>query len=155
MEKILVSACLIGAPVRYDGADKLIRHELLEAWRAEGRLVPICPETAGGLPVPRPPAEIAENRVIDNMGCDVTAEFDAGAHAALDLARTHRCRFALLKENSPSCGVNFIYDGSFSGVKRDGVGIAAALLKTNGVKLFSEDEVDALQRAIAACDGRA
>ena len=152
MEKILVSACLIGAPVRYDGADKLIRAGLLETWRNERRLVPVCPETAGGLPVPRPPAEIMNSRVIDRNGRDVTLEFEAGARAALDLARTHGCRFALLKENSPSCGSNFIYDGSFSGAKLSGAGVSAALLAMNGVRVFSEHEIERLGAAIAATE---
>ena len=152
MEKILVSACLTGAPVRFDGAGRLVRHRLIEQWRAEGRLIPICPEMAGGLPVPRPPAEIVDGRVIDRTGRDVSAEFAAGAEAALDLARAHHCRFALLKENSPSCGVNFIHDGAFAGVTIAGVGVAARALAAAGVRIFSEDEIDALAAAIAAAE---
>ncbi|MEZ5896137.1 MAG: DUF523 domain-containing protein [Parvularculaceae bacterium] len=152
MEKILVSACLTGAPVRYDGADRLVRHRLIEQWRGEGRLVAICPEIAGGLPVPRPPAEIVDGRVVDTTGRDVSAEFAAGAAAALDLARAHHCRFALLKENSPSCGVNFIHDGAFAGVTINGVGVAARALADADVRVFSEHEIDALAAALAAAE---
>jgi uncharacterized protein YbbK (DUF523 family) len=162
--KILVSACLLGRPVRYDGTAKPVADDALETWRAEGRLIAICPETAGGLAVPRAPAEIAggetgeavlsgPGRVIDAAGDDVTAFFLAGAEAALALARAHGCRFALLKEGSPSCGANRICDGSFSGRKHRGGGVAAALLRRHGVEVFAETEIDAL-RARLALDGQ-
>lgn len=155
-EKILVSACLIGRPVRYNGAAKPLAHPALERWRTEGRIVPVCPEVMAGFSTPRPPAEIAagENgaavldgaaKVVDATGEDVTGLFVAGARIALDLARQHGCRFALLIDGSPSCGSAFIYDGSFSGAKHPGAGVTAAFLRENGVEVFSDADIEALE----------
>lgn len=148
MDKILASACLLGAPVRHDGGHKRVSDARIEVWRREGRLVPVCPEEAGGLGTPRPASEIMGSRVVASTGADVTSEFERGAKAALDLARRHGCRFALLKENSPSCGVNFVHDGSFSGRKVGGAGVTAALLRAQGVQTFSENDLDALEAAL-------
>src|SRR5437588_1076912 len=121
MESVLVSACLLGEPVRYNGGDKRCDHEILQRWMREGRVVPVCPEVAGGLPVPRPPAEIAHGagglavltgtaKVIDGSGRDVSVHFLTGAEQALGCARTKGIRIAILKEGSPSCGTTFTYD---------------------------------------------
>jgi uncharacterized protein YbbK (DUF523 family) len=153
--KILVSACLLGSPVRYNGSAKSLAHPALEAWRREGRIVSICPELTAGFSVPRLPAEIAQAesgeavlagvaRVVDAAGADVTGQFVAGAQAALALARDHDCRFALLIDGSPSCGSQFIYDGSFSGQRRAGAGVTAALLREHGIEVFADSEIDAL-----------
>lgn len=155
MDKILVSACLLGSPVRYNGAAKTLAHPLLDAWRREGRIVSVCPELMGGFGVPRPAAEIARAQsgvdvlqgaaqVVDQSGGDVTALFVAGAQAALEAARTHDCRFALLIDGSPSCGSRFIYDGSFSGQRHAGAGVTAALLRANGIEVFADHEIDML-----------
>jgi uncharacterized protein YbbK (DUF523 family) len=131
MQKILVSACLMGHAVRYDGQAKPLVHPAIERWRAEGRLVTICPEMSAGMPVPRPPAEIAGGaagadvlagraRVVEITGGDVTDGFRQAAENALRLATETGCRYALLIDGSPSCGSGFIYDGSFSGGKRGG-----------------------------------
>lgn len=138
MEKILVSRCLLGHRVRYDGG----AHgpfDQLGAWQAEGRIVPLCPEVAGGLPTPRPPAEISSGqgvqvwssqaRVLTEAGEDVTAQFVDGAQQALTLVRQHGIRLAVLKSRSPSCGNRETYDGSFSGQKIAGEGVTAALLR--------------------------
>ncbi|OAG72837.1 purine nucleoside phosphorylase [Gluconobacter japonicus] len=157
--RILVSACLLGQPVRYDGKAKTLLHPLLQQWQEEGRLVVVCPELAGGMPVPRPPAEIGarqdgrdvlqgEARVIDTSGADVTDEFVAGARIALNVAQTQGCRFALLMEGSPSCGSQMIYDGSFSGQKHAGAGVTAALLRQNGIQVFSQNTIEALRIAL-------
>ena len=117
--RILVSACLLGRPVRYNGSAKPFIHPALSRWQAEGRVVSICPELAAGFRVPRPPAEIGAGRsgedvlgggaqVIEQGGADVTALYLAGARAALALARAENCRFALLIDGSPSCGSSFI-----------------------------------------------
>jgi len=153
--KILVSACLLGRLVRHDGSAKTLMHDALRAWRAEDRVIPICPELAGGLDVPRQPCELAdgasgedvlsgEGRVIDLGGADVTMSFISGAEAALALAQTHDCRFALLTDGSPSCGGTFIHDGAFKGTRRDGMGVTTALLRSNGVAVFSEHQIEAL-----------
>ncbi|MGA4995720.1 DUF523 domain-containing protein [Nonomuraea bangladeshensis] len=153
MEKILVSACLMGRKVRYDGSAKTSSAAVLADWRAEGRLVSFCPEVAGGLPVPRPAAEIEGGaggaavlagtaRVLTSGGEDVTAEFVAGARAALEAARSAGARMAVLKEGSPSCGTLAIYDGSFAGRKNPGQGVTTALLERHGIRVFGEDRLD-------------
>ena len=141
-DKLLVSACLLGSPVRYDGRDKRLASGLLERWAAEGRLVAICPELAGGLPVPRAPAEIQpDGRIADISGADVTAAFQEGARQALALAQAEGCRFALLTDDSPSCGSAFVYDGSFSGTRASGMGVTAARLERHGIRVFPPDRI--------------
>lgn len=150
MNKILVSECLIGKPVRYDGQSKPIEHPLISQWRRENRLVAICPEMSGGLPTPRPPAEIqAMGKVITMTGVDVTLAFELGAQNALAMCIKHDIKFALLKESSPSCGSRFVYDGSFSGKKIKGMGMTATLLSQNGIRVFSEDALEELSDAIS------
>lgn len=151
MELVLVSSCLIGRPVRYDGAHRHSASEVLQRWLAEGRVVPVCPEVAGGLPVPRPPAEIAGGaggaavlahraKVVDLEANDLAAEFLSGARYALEQAKAKGIRIAVLKEGSPSCGSTFIYDGTFSATRIRGQGVAAALLESAGVRVFSEEQ---------------
>ncbi|ARO22743.1 DUF523 domain-containing protein [Rhizobium sp. S9] len=153
--KILVSACLMGHAVRYNGRAKPLLHPAIERWRAEGRLVTICPEMSAGMAVPRPPAEIADGatgeevlagtaRVIELTGGDVTAEFLQAAENAVALARQTGCHYALLIDGSPSCGSAFIYDGTFSGRRQAGNGVTAAALKAAGVEVFSHGEIDRL-----------
>ncbi|SFP74689.1 DUF523 domain-containing protein [Pseudomonas borbori] len=157
MQKILVSRCLLGHAVRYDGG----AHgpfDLLRRWQTEGRVVALCPEVAGGLPTPRPAAEIPSGQgaqVLDGRlpvltieGEDVTAAFVAGAEQALALVRQHGIRLALLKARSPSCGNRENYDGSFGGVKVAGEGVTAAALRRAGVRVFSEEELAAAEAAL-------
>lgn len=157
--KVLVSACLLGQPVRYDG--RASGHpDLLQRWQAEGRVVPLCPEVAGGLPTPRPAAEIpggqggqvldAQAQVLTASGEDVSAAFMAGAQRALELVRRHGIRVAVLKSGSPSCGNRQTYDGTFTGVKVAGEGVTTALLRREGVQVFSELELDEAERALAS-----
>lgn len=157
LPKVLVSACLLGQPVRYDGRSSG-HPDLLQLWQQQGRVVPLCPEVAGGLPTPRPPAEIpggqggavldGEARVVTVQGEDVSAEFLAGARLALELVRRHGIRVAVLKSGSPSCGNRQVYDGAFSGSKIDGEGVTSALLRREGVQVFSELELEAAARAL-------
>ncbi len=142
MVRILVSACLLGEPVRYDGGTAALDHPLLRRWKDEGRLVPVCPEVDGGLPVPRPPIEIAAGRAVTQDGGDVTARIEAGARRGMDLARSHNARLAILKDRSPSCGSTVIHDGGFSGAVVPGEGFAASLLRRHGIAVFSENELD-------------
>lgn len=138
MENLLVSACLLGFECKYSGGSNKLSDERIAALKKEYRLIPVCPETAGGLPVPRDPSERLGDKVISSKGRDVTAEFTKGAETALYLARRYDCKKALLKRNSPSCGGEFIYDGSFSGTLVPGEGVAAELLRANGVEVFGE-----------------
>ena len=161
MQKILVSRCLLGHRVRYDGGASG-PFDQLQVWLDEGRVVPLCPEVAGGLPTPRAAAEIPggqgvevlEGRaaVITTEGEDVSAQFLSGAHQALELVQQHGIRIAVLKANSPSCGNLQTYDGTFSGVKVSGEGVTAALLKRHGVLVFSELELADAAEALAAQD---
>ena len=159
MAKVLVSACLLGRPVRYDGRHKLDGHAILARWQAEGRVVPLCPEVAAGFPTPRPPAEIADGRdggdvlagtarVLEQGGRDVTGLYLLAGRLALELAQREGCRHAVLTDGSPSCGSRFIYDGSFRGQRHPGHGSTAALLAAHGIEVFSEDAIAALDEAL-------
>jgi uncharacterized protein YbbK (DUF523 family) len=161
--KILVSACLLGRPVRYNGSAKPLAHPALERWQSEGRLVAICPELTAGFSVPRPPAEIAQGKsgedvlaetagVIEHGDTDVTDLYLAGARAALDMAHAQNCRFALLIDGSPSCGSRFIHNGDFDGAIHAGAGVTAALLRANGITVFADSEIEGLEQAIDAAD---
>ena len=143
MKKILVSACLLGERYRYDGRSKPCSNPLLLKWRSEGRLVSICPEVDGGLSVPRVPCERRKGGVFDKSGKSFTEEYTRGAEAALKTARENDVLLCIFKERSPSCGVNEIYDGSFSGAAIDGEGITAELLRENGFAVFSENDIEA------------
>lgn len=154
MPPILVSACLLGERVRYNGGDQRCAHPVLQRWLAEGRVIPFCPEVAAGAPVPRPPSEITDGaggssvlsgtaRVIEPDGNDVTAVFIKGAGLALAQARAQGARIAVLKEGSPSCGSGIIYDGRFAGCKLPGQGVTAALLQQAGLAVFSEAQLAA------------
>jgi uncharacterized protein YbbK (DUF523 family)/RimJ/RimL family protein N-acetyltransferase len=162
-EPVLVSACLLGEPVRHDGGDKRNGSAVLARWRAEGRVVPVCPELAGGLPVPRPPAEIeaaaggaavlaGRAHVVDVQGRDVSAAFVAGADAAMALARRHGARLAVLKQASPSCGSAVVHDGTFAGRKVPGEGVAAARLRGAGLQVFDETQWAEAEAALAALE---
>ena len=139
---ILVSACLLGCPCRYDGTAKADPRVL--ALMERHTLIPVCPEQLGGLPTPRNPSERRGERVVMSDGRDVTAEYRRGAEEALRLARLYGCTAAVLKEKSPSCGCGRIYDGTFSGTLTDGDGVTAELLKENGIKVYGESELEKL-----------
>lgn len=140
-ESILVSACLLGVPCRYDGASKPCAGVAALAERF--RLIPVCPEQLGGLPTPRPASEIQPDGSIRNTaGADVTEAYRTGAEAALSAALQSGCRVAILKEKSPSCGSGLRYDGSFSGTLTEGDGVTTALLRANGIRVIGESEVD-------------
>jgi uncharacterized protein YbbK (DUF523 family) len=156
--KVVVSACLLGAPVRYNGKDKRSDHPILQRWIDEGRVVSVCPEVLGGLGTPRPPAEIVRigglRRVTTNAGRDVTPEFERGAADALEQALRQGARAAILKEGSPSCGSSYVYDGTFTSTPVAGEGVAAALLRSRGIRVFSEQELEAAAAYIDALERR-
>lgn len=144
---MLVSACLAGCRCRYDQGSR--PYGPVIALVREGKALPVCPEQMGGLPTPRPPAEIVDGdgddvlegraRVVSAAGEDVTAQLLAGAREALRLAGAVGAKAAILKERSPSCGSGAIYDGTFRGAVRAGQGVTAALLRRHGVQVFSEE----------------
>ena len=161
MERILVSACLAGMPVRYDGSAKTLAAAHLQRWRDEGRLVVVCPEVAAGFGTPRRPAEIQLRRsgadvlngtacIRDDTGADVTALFIDGARRALAQAVAHGCRYALLADGSPSCGSHYVYDGTFSRIAHQAAGVTAALLERHRIRVFAPSAIDALAALIDA-----
>ncbi len=148
----LVSACLLGMPVAYDGQGRLMQRLLTLA--AQGWVVPFCPEVAGGLAIPRPPAEIVggsgedvldgQARVVTRAGEDVTEAYLRGAETALVTVQRYGVTTAILKQHSPSCGSACIYDGTHSGRLRAGQGVTAALLRRHGLTVWSEEDLDRL-----------
>lgn len=134
--KILVSACLLGLRCRYDGRSKPSAAVL--ALGEKHTLLPLCPEQLGGLPTPRPPAEWQGERIVDRAGQDVTEAYRRGGEEAVRLAKLTGCRWAILKERSPACSCDRIYDGSFSGILREGRGSAAEALEQAGVTVLGE-----------------
>lgn len=144
MENLLISACLMGFECKYSGGSNALDKDKLAALRARYRLIPVCPESAGGLPTPRTPSERLGDRVVNKLGQDVTEEYRKGAETALYLARRCGCTRALLKERSPSCGSGEIYDGSFTGTLIPGDGVAAQALKSHGLRICGEGELEQL-----------
>lgn len=143
--KVMMSACLLGVRCRYDGGDS--RNEAAIKLKETDQLIPVCPEEAGGLPTPRPPAEIVggdgddvlngKAKVMTVDGIDVTAAYLKGAHHALKVAQSHGATHVILKARSPSCGCGDIYDGTFSGTLTSGDGVTTALLKRHGITVAS------------------
>lgn len=164
MTTILVSACLFGEKVRYDGQRLKTLPGFPEAWQNGARMIPFCPEIAGGLSVPRQPAELAgcsgpdviqgRGGVRNKNGVDVTAAFLAGARAAVAAAQRHGAVMAILKERSPSCGSRWIYDGRFTGTLRRGQGVTAALLVCHGIAVFCENRIETACRFFDRTAGR-
>ena len=144
---ILVSACLAGFDVKYNGSHNL--NEKIKKWFEDNKVLPVCPEVLGGLSIPREPAEIVggegedvldgQAKVITTSGIDVTEQFIKGAFETLKIAQECKATMVILKERSPSCGSSMIYAGEFNGTKKQGTGVTAALLKRNGIRVLSEE----------------
>lgn len=139
MEKILVSRCLLGENCTYRGDSNFCEKALALSEKYE--LIPVCPEEDGGLPTPRDPSERAGDKVISKTGKDVTAEFEKGAEIALKIALENGVKLAVMKARSPSCGSGVIYDGTFTGTKINGDGVAAEALKKHGIQVITEEEI--------------
>ena len=122
---------------------------LFASWMKEGRLISICPEMAGGLPTPRPPAEMINGKVLSNQGEDVSDAFQRGAEAALQLCQKYQIKIAILKARNPSCGNEEIYDGTFSGQVMPGQGVTAALLTQHGVQVFNENQIELVAKTLS------
>lgn len=141
----LVSGCLLGHNCKYNGGNNY--HEEVAAFCEKHSICIVCPEGAGGLPVPRPPAEYRDGKIIDREGKDVTEAFEAGAMVSLSKAIKkaealgEEIEGAVLKANSPSCGSGQIYDGTFSGTLTKGDGCFTKKLKSIGIKVISEKEI--------------
>ena len=141
-EKILVSACLLGRPTRYDA--KSVEYSGISALLEKYDIIEACPEVLGGLPTPRTPSERVDSRVMMRDGRDVTAEFLKGAMKAYELCVLHNIKKAVLKEKSPSCGSGRIYDGSFSGRLCNGYGVTAEYLISMGISVYGESRIQEL-----------
>ena len=141
---LLISMCLLGEPCRYDGKSVPLDGTIIEKLKEKYTLVTVCPEQEGGLPTPRIPAERQGENVVRRDGVDVTAEYRKGAEVALSLCRKHNISIALMKAKSPSCGAGRIYDGTFSGTLTDGDGVTVSLLSGNGIKIFTENDINSL-----------
>lgn len=137
--KIMVSACLLGDNVKYNGGNN--RHEKVLEYIKGHDVVPVCPEMLGGLPVPRAPGEIQDGIVRNEDGTSVDYEYRTGAAKALEIAESERIDMAILQSRSPSCGVNQIYDGSFTGRKIKGMGVFARLLSEKGYKVVDAEDI--------------
>lgn len=161
--KILISACLMGFKVRYNGQDKPLIADVLERWQQEQRLVIHCPELAAGLATPRLPAELVggsgldalngEANILESDGTDVSESYLLAAWLALKAAQESGCRLALMTDGSPTCGSLKIYDGTFQGRTQPGMGVAAALLRQHGIEVYAESELTALMARVAELDG--
>lgn len=142
---ILVSACLLGINCKYNGDNN--NNEEIKKYLEGKKFILVCPEQLGGLSTPRIPSEIInenldKRKVISKDGKDVTENFLKGATETLKIAKMYNCTEAILKESSPSCGSKKIYDGSFSGIKIDGIGITSEMLKKSGIKILSEKDFE-------------
>jgi len=159
--KVLVSSCLLGEDVRYDGRNSSIamgssftfsQKEIFMDVLCENQIYSFCPEVSGGLSTPRLPAEIVSTtkpfKVETNDETDVTIPFLIGAKNALDICNKEDIKVALLKSKSPSCGNTHIYDGSFSNTLIDGQGLTARLLEENGIRVFNETQLEDLKQFI-------
>ncbi len=164
MHKVLVSSCLVGEPVRYDGSAAISRHPVLDRWLQEERIIPFCPEIAAGMGTPRPAVELlggdgkavleARAWAMGHSGADVTGAFIAGARATVALCQQMGIRVAVLKEGSPSCGGTYIHDGSFSGAIIPGQGVTATALRERGVSVFSEDQWEQAEARLSELEDR-
>lgn len=144
---IIVSACLLGLNARYDGTTNA--HDMLQKYSSLGKFIPVCPEQLGGLPTPRVPVEIMDGTGQDvllgrsvvqgEQGEVVTPQFIQGATEVLKIVRMFKVTAAILKERSPSCGVNNIYDGSFTHRIKLGQGVTAAILREHNIPIYSEE----------------
>lgn len=144
MEKVLVSACLIGNNCKYNGKNN--RNEKIIEFLKDKEVILVCPEVMGGLSTPRLKSEIVvsnkELKVLNEEGNDVTSNFVMGAQIALKRAQANNVKLAILKEKSPSCGVKKIYNGEFNGTKVDGSGVFSRLLIEKGIKVLTEEDFD-------------
>lgn len=135
---ILISACLIGEHVKYDGSHNF--HKIARELYDTGRAIPVCPEVLGGMSTPRVPSEIVGEKVVSKTGIDVSSYFQKGAEKTLEIAKQNNIKIAVLQARSPSCGSSQIYDGTFQGNLIDGQGMTTRLLQKHGIKVMTIDE---------------
>ncbi|PWM46478.1 MAG: DUF523 domain-containing protein [Clostridiales bacterium] len=137
--KVLVSACLLGENCKYNGGNNY--NQKVVSFLSDKEIIPICPEVLAGLGTPRNCAEILNGNVIDNKGNNVDFQFKKGVELALEKIKDEKIDLVILQSRSPSCGVNQIYDGSFSGKLIKGQGLFAKELIKRGFKVLDCDEI--------------
>lgn len=145
---ILISTCLLDLPCRYDGTGFPISEELKQLMISH-TLIPVCPEQLGGLSTPRSPVEIQDGKAVTKDDVKVTEQFKRGAEAVLSIAKLNNCKYAVLKEKSPSCGSNMVYDGTFTASKIKGQGFTAKCLMDHGLIIYNEDQVNELRKQLS------
>ncbi len=148
MKKILISKCLLGENVRYDGGNCLLRSDQIARLKSKYNIIAVCPEVMAGMGIPRDPIEISNGKIVDKNGNDYSSEFVKVCDDIKKLVASENISLALLKEFSPSCGSSKIYDGSFSGKIIFGEGIITKALKETGVIVYSEKQIDELLNLI-------
>lgn len=158
MQKIMISGCLMGCKLRYNGSDLAIHSATFNDLLDKVEVVAFCPEVSAGLPIPRKPAEICNgdghavlngaSQVMCEDGSDVTQAFIKGAELALQCCKQQGITLAILTESSPSCGSSMIYNGRFERIKIEGKGVTSALLEQNGIRVFSQNQLDKVIREI-------
>ena len=134
--KYAVSKCLCGYNCKYNGGNNL--KEFIKVLEQNNEIITICPEVLGGLPIPRIPFELKGNRAINKEGLDITDMVINGCVKALNIIKENGITKVILKENSPTCGVNYIYDGTFTHTKIKGMGLLTRMLKENNIKVISD-----------------
>ena len=137
--KIMVSGCLLGENCKYNGGNNY--SEKVAEYIKGHEVISVCPECLGGLPTPRIPAEIVDGIVTNREGQIVDEEFRRGAQCALEIAKREQIDVAILQSRSPSCGSKQIYDGTFSGVKVDGQGVFAKMLREHGFSMIDVEDL--------------
>lgn len=156
----IISACLCGVNCKYSGKNNL--NEKCMKLLREGKALLVCPEQLGGLSTPRKPVELNscakdvveyDGKAIDNEGNDVTKQFLDGAYETLRMAKEAGINKAILKEGSPSCGCNFVYDGTFTGKRIEGKGITAYVLEQEGINVISDEDLEESERKLVYLDG--
>ena len=138
MEKVIVSACLIGENCKYNGGNN--KREKIIEYLKDKEVILVCPEVMGGMSTPRLKSEILNGRVVSEKGDDVTDYFTRGAIRALNKAIESGAKVAILKEKSPSCGSKYIYNGEFNGTLIKGSGVFASLIRQKGIKILTEED---------------
>jgi len=152
-QSIIISACLLGRECRYDGGHS----QIPELEHLDVELIPVCPEEAGELGIPRPPAELTEiakdvlegrGKIINKNGDNVTQKFLDGSKKEISKLKSSNAQIAVLKSKSPSCGYGQVYDGTFTGNLCKGNGIFSQMCEDEGVKVISSDHIDSFIKDI-------
>ena len=146
MIKILVSHCLLGENCKWNGRNNA--RDLIISLQDKVELIPVCAEVWGGLPTPRIPSEIVGDKVLNEIGLDVTKNYEEGAQKVLKVALDNHVKYAIFKERSPSCGVHQVYNGKFERTAIEGRGICTKLLEENGIKVYSDEEIQEIIKSL-------